>query len=170
MDNKVWLTDDQIEAIVSILTKQCHRIEDRNQKLNVEYPDLYDELYYTGRRHSDTGAVYAGFTETTEIPDMKVHRVKYGHGLWQPELHSDTAVIQLYNSGAGKILDSDEIRNKCKQYNYVGSQKKYGAIQFRTSKKGHLAKAELIEFDEKGSEIKRTLIYEYNAKTISFVA
>ena len=40
MDNKVWLTDEQIEAIVSILTKQCDRIEDRNQKLNVEYPDL----------------------------------------------------------------------------------------------------------------------------------
>ena len=93
MDNKVWLTDEQIEAIVSILTKQCDRIEERNQKLNVEYPDLYDELYYTGRRHSDTGAVYAGFTETTEIPEMKVYRVKYGHGLWQPELHSDTAVI-----------------------------------------------------------------------------
>ena len=70
MDNKVWLTDEQIEAIVSILTKQCDRIEDRNQKLNVEYPDLYDELYYTGRRHSDTGAVYAGFTEATEIPDQ----------------------------------------------------------------------------------------------------
>lgn len=40
MDNKVWLTDEQIEAIVSILTKQCDRIEDRNQNSNVEYPDL----------------------------------------------------------------------------------------------------------------------------------
>lgn len=101
---------------------------------------------------------------------MKVYRIKYGHGLWQPELHSDTAVIQLYNSGAGKILDSDEIRNKCKQYNYAGSQKKYGAIQFWTSQKGHLTKAELVGFDENGSELNRTSLYKYNAKTIPFVA
>lgn len=46
MDNKVRLTDEQIETIVSILTKQCDRIEERNQKSTVEYPDLYDELYY----------------------------------------------------------------------------------------------------------------------------
>ena len=97
MDNKLWLTEEQIEVSVSILKKQCERIEERNQKLSDDFPDLFDELYYTGRGHGDTGAVYAGFTEATEIPDMKVYRVKYGRGYWQPELHSDTAVIQLYN-------------------------------------------------------------------------
>lgn len=166
MDNKLWLTEEQIEVIVSILKKQCERIEERNQKLSDDFPDLFDELYYTGRGHGDT----AGFTEATEIPDMKVYRVKYGRGYWQPELHSDTAVIQLYNSGAGKVLDSIEIKDKCRQYNYAGSQKKYGAIQFWTSKKGHLTRAELVEFDEKGSEVKRTIIYKYNAKLIPFVA
>ena len=170
MDNKLWLTEEQIEVIVSILKKQCERIEERNQKLSDDFPDLFDELYYTGRGHGDTGAVYAGFTEATEIPDMKVYRVKYGRGYSQPELHSDTAVIQLYNSGAGKVLDSIEIKDKCRQYNYAGSQKKYGAIQFWTSKKGHLTRAELVEFDEKGSEVKRTIIYKYNAKLIPFVA
>lgn len=114
MDNKLWLTEEQIEVIVSILKKQCERIEERNQKLS--------------------------------------------------------AVIQLYNSGAGKVLDSIEIKDKCRQYNYAGSQKKYGAIQFWTSKKGHLTRAELVEFDEKGSEVKRTIIYKYNAKLIPFVA
>ena len=170
MDNTMWLTEGQIEAIVNILIQQCDRIEERNQKLSVDFPDLYDELYYTGRGHGDTGAVYAGFTETTEIPDMKVQRVKYGRGYWQPELHSDTAVIQLYNSGAGKVLESSEIRDKCRQFNYAGSQKKYGAVQFWTSKKGHLTRAELVEFDEKGCETKRTNIYTYNAKLIPFVA
>ena len=80
MDNKLWLTEEQIEVIVSILKKQCERIEERNQKLSDDFPDLFDELYYTGRGHGDTGAVYAGFTEATEIPDMKVYRVKYGRG------------------------------------------------------------------------------------------
>lgn len=170
MNNKLWLSEDQIEAIVGIIKKQCDRIEERNQKLSIDFPDLYDELYYTGRVHGDTGAVYAGFTEATEIPDMKVYRVKYGRGYWQPELRSDTAIIQLYNSGAGKILGSSEIRDKCRQYNYADSQQKYGAIQFWTSKKGHLTRAELVEFDVKGSEVKRTIVYKYNAKLIPFVA
>lgn len=68
------------------------------------------------------------------------------------------------------LYDPSEIRNKCKQYNYVGSQKKYGAIQFWTSPKGHLTKAELVEFDEKGSEVNRTSLYKYNAEAIPFVA
>lgn len=89
---------------------------------------------------------------------------------WQPELYSDTAVIQLYNSGVGKVLKLSKIRNKCKQYNCAGSQKKYGAVQFWTSPKGHLTRAELVEFDEKGSEINRTSLYKHNAKAIPFVA
>lgn len=67
-------------------------------------------------------------------------------------------------------MDSTEIKDKCKQYNYAGSQKKYGAIQFWTSTRGHLTRAELVEFDVKGCEVKRTIIYKYNAKLIPFVA
>lgn len=42
MDNKLWLTEEQIEVIVSILKKQCERIEERNQKLSDDFPDLFD--------------------------------------------------------------------------------------------------------------------------------
>lgn len=170
MDTMLWLTEEQIKTIVNILKNQCDRIEERNKKLSEDFPDLFDELYYVGRRHGDTGAVYAGFTETTKIPNMEVHRIKYGRSYWQPELHSDTAVIQLYNSGAGSKLKTDEIREKCEQYNYTGSKKKYGVIQFWMSTKGHLTRAELVEFDEKANQVKRVLIYKYNAKLISFAA
>lgn len=170
MTDKQWLKQEQISTIIEILIRQCDRIEERNQKIGQEFPDLYDEQYYARRGHGDTGAVYAGFKESTVIPGMTIKKIEYGRGHWQPELHSETAVIQLYNVDAGKQLNSKEIREKCGRYNQPDSLKRYGVIQFSMSRKGHLIGAELVEFNENGKQTRRTVIYKYSGKLIPFVA
>lgn len=72
------------------------------------FPNLYDAQYMSGRHHSNTAKVYAGFQEDTLIPGMSVKKISYGVQKWQPEISSDTAVIQLYSDSAGKELKTNE--------------------------------------------------------------
>lgn len=101
-----FLTNEQISAIVEGLIKVCGRIRERDRQSIEDFPDLYDKNYYSGRKHGDTAAVYSGFASTVQVPDMSIISVPYGRNHYQPELHSDTAVIQLYNETAGRPLKS----------------------------------------------------------------
>ena len=89
------LNDDQKNAIIDILKEQCRCIQKANALERYMFPNLYDAQYMSGRHHSNTAKVYAGFQEDTLIPGMVIKKVSYGVQKWQPEISSDTAVIQL---------------------------------------------------------------------------
>lgn len=164
------LNDDQKNAIIDILKEQCLCIQKSNAMERDMFPNLYDAQYMSGRHHSNTAKVYAGFQEDTLIPGMMIKKVSYGVQMWQPEISSDTAVIQLYNDSAGKELKTNEVRRKCALYNQCGSQKRYGIIQFKLTDKGLLQWVKLINLDEKAEIVHEDVLYRHIGKTIPFAS
>ncbi len=84
------LSNDQKKAIIDILKEQCRCIQEANAIERDMFPNLYDAQYMSGRHHSNTAKVYAGFQEDTLIPGMSVKKISYGVQKWQPEVSSDT--------------------------------------------------------------------------------
>lgn len=113
---KIAINDDQKNAIIDILKEQCLCIQKSNAMERDMYPNLYDAQYMSGRHHSNTAKVYAGFQEDTLIPGMMIKKISYGVQMWQPEISSDTAVIQLYNDSAGKELKTNEVRREKNEF------------------------------------------------------
>ena len=164
------LNDEQKNAIIDILKEQCLCIQKANALERDMFPNLYDAQYMSGRHHSNTAKVYAGFQEDTLIPGMMIKKISYGVQKWQPEISSDIAVIQLYNDSAGKELKSNEVRSKCALYNQCGSQKRYGIIRFKLTDKGLLQWAKLINLDEKAEVVHEEELYRHIGKTIPFAS
>lgn len=125
------LNDEQKNSIIGILKEQCLCIQKANALERDMFPNLYDAQYMSGRHHSNTAKVYAGFQEDTLIPGMSVKKISYGVQKWKPEISSDTAVIQLYSDSAGKELKTNEVKSKCALYNQRGSQKQNGLFDLR---------------------------------------
>lgn len=163
-----WLTAEQIDSIVKIIIKQCDLIEQREEDNNKNYPDLYDEDYMHGRRHGYTASVLAGFQVNTYVPDMIISKVKYGICHCQPELSSDTVVVQLYSSDA--TLKTEEIKIKCKKHNTSNSEKHFLVFQFSLSRKGKLLKVDVVDFDCNANEISRKTVFTSRAKIIRISA
>lgn len=163
-----YITIEQAQAIVNIITHQCALIERRNTADRVDFPELYDADYMKGRTHSDTSAVLAGFQENTVIPGMTITKIQYGIMHWQPLLESETAVVQIYSSDAS--LNIKEIKAKCARWNTGESTKRFCVFQFRTSKKGHLTGVDLLDFDVNAKVIRRETIYKYRAITLKKTA
>lgn len=157
------LNDDQKNAIIDILKEQCLCIQKANALERDMFPNLYDVQYMSGRHHSNTAKVYAGFQEDTLIPGMTTKKISYGVQKWQPEISSDTAVIQLYSDSAGRELKTNEVRSKCALYNQCGSQKRYGII-------GLLQWVKLINLDDKAEVIHEEELYRHIGKTIPFAS
>ena len=164
------LSNDQKKAIIDILKEQCRCIQEANAIERDMFPNLYDAQYMSGRHHSNTAKVYAGFQEDTLIPGMSVKKICYGVQKWQPEISSDTAVIQLYSDSAGRIIKTDEVRSKCAVYNQCGSQKRYGVIRFKLTDKGLLRWVKLIDLDEKAEIVHEEVLYRHIGKTIPFAS
>ena len=162
------LNDDQKNAIVDILKKQSQCIQKAHAVEQDLFPNLYDAQYMSGRHYSNTAKVYAGFQEDTLIPGMSVKKINYGVQKWQPEISSDTAVIQLYSDSASRKLKTYEVRSKCALYNQCGSQKRYGVIRFKLTNKGLLRWVKLIDLDEKAEIVHEEELYRHIGKTIPF--
>ncbi len=157
------ISDSQMEAIIAILSNQCRLLALRDAKNKTDYPELYDDFYMKGRRHSNTAAVLAGFQENTVIPGMRIQKKKYGRIHWQPEITSDKAVLHIYSSEAG--LNTDEIKKNCAQYNIMGSTKEYCIIQFFAGKKGRLNRVDFIRLDRYAKIYSRSTVYSYQRLT-----
>lgn len=69
------LNDEQKNSIIGILKEQCLCIQKANALERDMFPNLYDAQYMSGRHHSNTAKVYAGFQEDTLIPGMSVKRL-----------------------------------------------------------------------------------------------
>ena len=163
-----YITQNQAQAIVDILIHQCDLIEQRNNENQARYPDLEDDDYMSGRGHGDTGAVYAGFKPGAVIPGMAITKRHYGRIHCQPELESDTAIVQIYSGDAS--LNIEEIRNKCATYNTQASTKRFCIVQFRMSEKGHLTSVDLLTLDNRANITLRENIYRYRARIIRAIA
>lgn len=160
------LTDEQKEAIVDILIEQCRNIQKENMMEQNMFPKLYDQNYMSGRRHSITAKVYAGFQEDTEIPGMSVKKVSYGVNMWLPEISNDVAVIQLYNKKAGVITNNKEVKKKCSLYNKCGSHKRYGIIRFELTDENILQLVNLVTLNANAKVIHKEYIYPHVGETI----
>lgn len=68
------LNDEQKNAIIDILKEQCLCIQKANALERDMFPNLYDAQYMSGRHHSNTAKVYAGFQEDTLILGMMIKR------------------------------------------------------------------------------------------------
>ena len=158
------ITHEQAQVIVDILIRQCNMIEARDAGDRAEFPELYDDDYSRGRNHSDTASVLAGFQPNTTIPDMTITKRNYGLMHCQPELESDTAVVQIYSDNAS--LNTREIRTKCSTYNVQNSNKRFCVFQFRMSKSGHLTSVDLLTLDERANVVLKENIYAYRARII----
>lgn len=163
-----YVTQEQVQAIVDILVLQCNSIEQRNNDNQAQYPNLYDADYMSGRGHGDTGAVYAGFQTDTVIPDMTITKRHYGRIHCQPEIESDTAIVQIYSGDAS--LNIEEIRNKCATYNTQASAKRFCIIQFRMSERGHLTSVDLLTLDHQANVTLKEPIYRYRARIMPAIA
>lgn len=162
------LTQEQINAIVNIIVHQCSLISQREKNDRRNYPELYDEDYMRGRRHSFTASVLAGFQKDTVIPNMVITKRKYGRCHCQPELSSDTAVVQLYSYDA--TLKIDEIKQKCKQFNTPDSKRRFAIFQFFLTNAGHLRQVDLVNFDGEANEVSRRCVFLQKEQVISLSA
>lgn len=163
-----YITQEQVQAIVDILIHQCDLIEQRNNANQVQFPELYDADYMSGRGHGDAAAVLAGFQPSTAIPNMTITKRHYGRIHCQPELESDTAIVQIYSGDAS--LNIEEIKNKCATYNTQASAKRFCIVQFRMSEKGHLTSVDLLTLDNRANVTLRENIYRYRARVIRAIA
>lgn len=164
------LNDEQKKAIVDILINQCQCIQKASEMEQDMFPNLYDEKYMSGRHHSNTAKVYAGFQEDTEIPEMSIKKISYGIQKWQPELSSNTAVIQLYSYAAGEKIKTNEVKSKCALYNRVESTKRYGIIQFKINEKNRLQWVKLLTLDAAAEVIHEEELYRHIGKTLPFAS
>ena len=102
---------------------------------------------------------------------MMIKKISYGVQMWQPEISSDIAVIQLYNDSACKELKTNEVRSKCALYNQCGSQKRYGIIRFKLTNKGLLQWVKLINLvTRQRSYTKRNLSTYWKNSTLCFLS
>ena len=163
-----YITQEQAQAIVDILVYQCNSIEQRNYANQARFPNLQDADYMRGRGHGDTGAVYAGFQPDVAISGMTITKRHYGRIHCQPELESDTAIVQIYSGDAS--LNIEEIRNKCATYNAQDSTKRFCIIKFRMSERGHLTSVDLLTLDHQANVSLREPIYRYRASIIHAIA
>ena len=163
-----YVTLEQATAIVEILVRQCDLIEASEVQNELDFPELYDDDYLNGRKHSYTGYVYSGFQENTPLPAMTIAKRKYGRIHYLPQIESDTAVIQIYSSEA--TLDINEIKEKCAEYNVEGNEKRFCVFQFWTSKRGHLTHVDLVHFNSDAEQISRTEIFKFRARPIRAAA
>lgn len=152
------LSTNQIKTIIDILLHQCELIAQQEKNAQKHYPELYDEDYMRGRKHSYTAAVLAGFKEDTIIPNMIVRKRRYGKLHCQPELSSDTVIVQLYSDQT--VLKNEEIRQKCKEFNSTNSAKRYLIIQFSLGAAGYLRKVDIVNLDGSAKEISRETIFK----------
>lgn len=142
------LPPDLEQVIVDTIKKQCLRYR--------EYEKYGESLFYEPytkirKKHSLTAAVLSGFCpKWFKVDGVEVKDLKYGRNnmLFQPELITKSAVIQIYSNGA-KPLQNQLVQERCKTYN--GSEHtglRFLIIQFSVDKNGWLKEINAIYPDK----------------------
>ena len=156
----ILLPSDLQQAIIETIKKQCFRY----RQLEVYVSSIYYELYSNKReKYAVTAAVLSGFApDRFEMDGIEVNDVTYGlstNSLTQPELISDTAVIQFYSNGA-KPYQNKIVLERCRKYNSSKESKQFLLVRFWVDKKGNLAKIEAQLPDANGVILTSKLLYK----------
>lgn len=164
------LSETLESKIVQTIQSRCHQFA-KSEKINSM---LYYEPYTTYRKkYSLTAAVLSGFSPSAfSVEGVKTEDLKYGlaNNLCLPELHSDSAIIQIYSDGA-KPLNNAIVRNRCKEFNLVGSAKpQFLIIQFSASKDGILSAIHAMYPDENCNVVDEKVLFAAPKKKILPVA
>ena len=142
------LTPELESTIVNTIKSQCSRFRDAKK----QEKDLYYEPYAKRRKKYElTAAVLSGFApDRFSFSNLQVHDLKYGlnGSLYQPELITDTAIIQIYSSGANPHKNMI-VQERCRNYNgHSENEKKFLIIKFRADETANLKKVEVILLGE----------------------
>ncbi len=127
------ITSHDLTIIKDKILVQCSKYIDmlQNQK------DLFYYNYTKKRRKpSLTAAILSAFIPNNYYGTLFCNEIKYGLGLYQPELSNDNVIIHIYNST--NSLDSGLIKEYVKKYNNDISTKKYIIIIYNSDEKGNL--------------------------------
>ena len=162
-----YITKEQIDAISKIIINQSDELAEMEKENRKNHPELYDEDFMRGRKpYDNTGCILSGFRETIKIPEMTVKKIRYGKNRMQPELESDTAIVQIYSSGAK--FTTNEIRQKSQKA--ISENKAFFVFQFYLNSKAMLNRIDLVRLDRNANEISRDIVYERAIKTIRYSA
>lgn len=164
------LSETLESKIVQTIQSRCHQFAEAEKTNN----KLYYEPYTTYRKkHSLTAAVLSGFSPFAFLVEgVKTEDLKYGlaNNLCLPELHTDSAIIQIYSDGA-KPLNNTIVRNRCKEFNLAGSDKPHFLIiQFSASKNGTLSSIHAIYPDENCNVVDEKVLFTASKKQTLLVA
>ena len=131
------------EIITDRIKQQCRRY----RQLQTHASTVYYELYANRRgKYPVTAAVLSGFApDRFAMNGITVTDLGYGlsaNKLFQPELITDTAIIQFYSKSA-KPYQNIIVQERCRQHNCSGpGQKKFLLVRFWVDKHGNLSKIE----------------------------
>lgn len=165
--NSSYITSEQIEAIKTIIIHQADLLAKEEKFKREFFSDLHYENYMKGRnQYSNTLGILSGFRKTTKLPEMQVREICYGLHLVQPELESETAIVQIYSSGSK--LKTKEIKQKSRKAASIG--KSFFIFQFYLNSNALLNKIDLVQLDGNANEVSRNTIYTRTPQMIRYPA
>ena len=153
------LSETLEQKIVQTIQNRCHRFM-AAEKIN---NGLYYEPYTMSRKkYNLTAAVLSGFSPSAfSVEGVKIEDLNYGLSscLCQPELHTDSAIIQIYSDGA-KPLNNAIVRKRCREFNRADSANPHFLIiQFSASKNGILSAIRAIYPDENCNAVDEKVLF-----------
>lgn len=155
------------EIIIDTIKRQCLRFREyEKQRQNL----FYEPYSKTRKKYDLTAAVLSGFApDRFKHKNVHVQDLQYGlhtNQLSQPELTTDTAIIQIYSDGAAP-LKNKIVQERCAAYNRDSlNRPQFLIIRFAADKSGQLKKIEVIYPNEVCEIIERKTIYERAKLTI----
>lgn len=162
------LSDNLEKVIIDTIKKQCFLYKQVERQTR----NLYYEPYSKRRKKYDlTAAILSGFApDRFKVEGVCVEDLQYGldyNPLVQPELTTDTVIVQLYSNGA-KPLKSKTVLDRCKAYNDSSKKtKRFIIILFSVNKNGDLRKIEAVYPNKNGEIIERKTLHKEDVLSLA---
>ena len=136
-----YLSDKQIEKIVSIIKAQCDDTarDEINRAIRIPM-EIYDKIQKCRKAHEITGYIYAGFFYAeNSIEGVEVDLVDNGNYA-QPELITDNVIIHIYHKT--NKLDSKLIEDR-----KTNTGKAFICIKYDVDKSYNLISVDAVSFE-----------------------
>lgn len=127
-----FICDEDLKIIKENIISQCCKFStviENNESL------FYENYTKMRTKQSITAAILSAFKPNQKYGSLTCKEIKYGLGMYQPELSNDKVIIHFYNYA--NSLNSNIIKKYILQYNYQSSLIKYFVILYNTDKKGN---------------------------------
>ncbi len=157
------------QKIVQTIQQRCRlfiEAEKNNRKL------YYEPYAVSRKKHNLTSVVLSGFAPTFfNMENVETKDLSYGAAnLCQPELHTDSAIVQIYSDGA-KPMKNAIVQERCRKLNCKnGEIPHFLIIQFVASKNGALSAIRALYPDENCKIIEEKTLYTAPKVSIASVS